>query len=226
LEKQTRKYHINIVVVDDHPLLREGVVSKLRKGQGIKIAGEASNGVELFNIMQQEEVDVVLLDLQMPEMNGPQSLQLLKAQYPTVKVLVFSMFNEKRMIREMLRLGAGGYVTKDITVEDLIDAIYNVHYRGFHAQHEEMRQLIHSVQAEIKGTRGLPEKAEPLKDRDLIILSMICEGLISEEIAPRLHISKQTVDLSRTKLIAHFGARNAMHMVTEAIRLGYYTPFK
>jgi DNA-binding NarL/FixJ family response regulator len=212
------------MVVDDHPLMREGIVSQLRRGHGIKVVGEASNGAELLRDVESFAVDVVLLDLQMPEINGAQVLTQLKRQLPHLKILVFSMFNERRMMREMIRLGANGYVTKDIGAEDLIDAIYNVHYRGYHAQDDFMRELLARESSALKVEDDSSGYFRKLKDRDMIILSMICEGLSSEEIAPRLNISKQTVDLCRSRLITHFGARNAMHLVAKAIQLGFHLP--
>ena len=213
-----------MVVADDHPLMRQGIVSQLAVGNGIKVVGEASNGTELLQVLSETQSDVVLLDLQMPEMNGPQSLIQLKAKHPQIKVLVFSMFTEKRVMREMLRLGANGYLAKDVNTEHLVDAIYNVHYRGYHAQDDDMRKLMLEVNAQQLSVEAEVNSHDQLKERDLAILNMICEGMTSEEIAPKLSISKQTVDLSRARLISHFGVRNVVHLVAEAIRLGIYIP--
>jgi len=212
------------VVVDDHPLMREGIMSQLRRYNGINVVGQAAHGQELLQLLDSVAVDVILLDLQMPEMNGPQSLLQLKSSYPKIKVLVFSMFNERRMMREMLRMGANGYVTKDISTEHLVDAIYNVQFRGYHAQDDAMRQLIEEVNQQQHS--GEPEvmQYEKLSKRDFEVLNLICEGLSSDEIAPRLNLSKPTIDLVRSRLIAHFRARNVVHLVAEAIRLGVYIP--
>jgi DNA-binding NarL/FixJ family response regulator len=204
--------------------MRQGIVQQLSRGNGITVVGEASHGQELFQLLDSLVVDVVLLDLQMPELNGPQSLIKLKSSYPNIKVLVFSMFNEKRMMREMLRLGAHGYVTKDISTEELVDAIYNVQYRGYHAQNDTMRQLLDEVKQQRHSSDPDVMNFGQFKDRDLQVLQLICEGLSSEEIAPRVQLSKPTVDLIRSKFIAHFGARNVVHMVAEAMRLGVYIP--
>ena len=212
------------MVVDDHPLLREGVISQLRRGQGINVAGQASNGVELMEKLKNLTVDVIILDLQMPDMNGPQALMQLRKSYPQCKVLVLSMFNEKRMIREMFRLGAHGYLTKEAGTEQLVDAIYNVFHRGYHTPDETTKNILHEVQAESSSNEEEASIYAQLKERDLKILTMICEGLSSEEIAPKVQVSKHTVDLCRAKLIAHFGAKNVVHLVAEAIRLGIYIP--
>jgi DNA-binding NarL/FixJ family response regulator len=212
------------MVVDDHPLLREGIISKLGRGQGIKVIGEAANGRELIEQLDTLTVDVILLDLQMPDMNGPQTIMHLSKHYPQSRVLVLSMFNEKRMIREMFRLGARGYVTKDSDTELLIDAIFNVYHRGYHAHDEITRAIWREVQAESSEKQDTNSIYAELKERDLKVLSYICEGLSSEEIAPKINVSKHTVDLCRAKLIAHFGAKNVVHLVAEAIRLGIYIP--
>jgi DNA-binding NarL/FixJ family response regulator len=223
LETKKRKHIIQVVVVDDHPLMREGILSQLKRGSGIKVCGDVSNGAELLLLLPQTPVDVVLLDLQMPEMNGPQTLIQLRSDYPEIKVLVLSMFNEKRMIREMFRLGANGYVTKDVSTEELIDAIYNVYYRGYHTQNDSALSIYQEIQKE-KSTQPTPIHTAQLKERDLLVLNLICQGLSSDEIAPRLNLSKFTIDLCRSRLISHFGAKNVVHLVAEAIRLGIYIP--
>ena len=224
LSSTTRKRHIQVMVVDDHPLLREGVISQLSRGQGIKVAGQASNGVELMEKLKNLTIDVIILDLQMPDMNGPQALMQLRKSYPQCKVLVLSMFNEKRMIREMFRLGAHGYLTKEAGTEQLVDAIYNVFHHGYHTPDETTKNILREVQAESSSNEEEASIYAQLKERDLKILTMICEGLSSEEIAPKVQVSKHTVDLCRAKLIAHFGAKNVVHLVAEAIRLGIYIP--
>ena len=224
METQKRKLHIQVMVVDDHPLMREGIISQVGIGQGIKVVGDASNGRELLEKLNTLPVDVILLDLQMPDMNGPRTLMQLRKKFPRIKVLVLSMFNEKRMIREMFRLGAHGYATKDIAAEQLIDAIYNVYYRGVHAADEITLSILQEVQAEQTNHEEKPYIFAELKDRDHTVLGMICEGLSSEEIAPRLNLSKHTIDLCRGRLITHFHARNVVHLVSEAIRTGFYIP--
>jgi DNA-binding NarL/FixJ family response regulator len=188
------------------------------------VAGQASNGVELMEKLKNLTVDVIILDLQMPDMNGPQALMQLRKSYPQCKVLVLSMFNEKRMIREMFRLGAHGYLTKEAGTEQLVDAIYNVFHRGYHTPDETTKNILGEVKAESLSNEGEASIYAQLKERDLKILTMICEGLSSEEIAPQINVSKHTVDLCRAKLIAHFGAKNVVHLVAEAIRLGIYIP--
>jgi DNA-binding NarL/FixJ family response regulator len=196
----------------------------LSRGKGIKVVGDASNGRELLEKLNTLPVDVILLDLQMPDMNGPQTLMQLRKKFPRIKVLVLSMFNEKRMIREMFRLGAHGYATKDTASEQLIDAIYNVHYRGVHSADELTLTILQEVKNEQANLEQKPSLFAELKDRDHTVLAMTCEGLTSEEIAERLNLSKYTIDLCRGRLVAHFDARNVTHLVAEAIRLGIYIP--
>ncbi len=224
MDTPKRKLQIHVIVVDDHPLMRGGIIAQLSRGKGIKVVGDASNGHELLDKLNTLPVDVILLDLQMPDMNGPQALMQLRKKFPRIKVLVLSMFNEKRMIREMFRLGAHGYATKDTAAEQLIDAIYNVYYRGVHAADEITLSILQEVQAEQANREEKPSIFAELKDRDHTVLGMTCEGLTSEEIAERLHLSKYTIDLCRARLVTHFEARNVTHLVAEAIRLGIYIP--
>ena len=220
-----RKKSIHVVVVDDHRLVRQGIISQINRGYRIKIVGEACNGIELFQLLKNTIVDVILLDIQMPDMNGPQTLKKLRLEYPNIKVLVISMFNDKRIIREMIRLGANGFVNKDVKEEDLIDAIYNVNFRGMHAQNEEIRALFSNLFSGEKSESEIDfHDSTRLKERDISILQSICDGYTSEEIAAQVKLSKQSIDLYRMKLITHFKARNMAHLVTEAIRHGYYIP--
>ena len=220
-----RKKSIHVAVVDDHRLIRQGIISQISRGHRIKIVGEAINGIELFNLLNEVHIDVVLLDVQMPEMNGPQTLHKLKLEYPELKVLIISMFSDPKIIREMIRLGASGFVNKDIAGEELIDAIYNVNFRGMHAQNEEIRSVFNKINLSDPNDAVLViQDSIRLKDRDITVLKRICEGNTSDEIADEVQLSKQSIDLCRLKLIAHFGARNMAHLVAEAIRLGYYFP--
>lgn len=201
LKTDGRKKSIHVVIVDDHRLVREGIVSQINRGYRIKVVGEASNGAELFHLLSGIQADVVLLDVQMPEMNGPQTLRRLQAEYPHINVLVISMFTDKRIIKEMLNLGACGFINKDIGGEELIDAIYNTNFRGRHAQNDEMRAIFASLD-DVKSIKPDLENITPirLKHRDLNILCMICEGFTSEEIAVEVDLSKQSVDLIRLNL--------------------------
>jgi DNA-binding NarL/FixJ family response regulator len=206
------KKPIRIALVDDHVVVRRGVANLLNKEAGIKVAFDVSNGQELLNELKNNAVDVVLLDINMPILNGKQTLHALQAHHPDLKVIMLSMYEEKEIINEYKELGAHGFLSKTCSIDETVDVVFNVFYQG--KQHVFPRSVdtVDSVKI---------EKVE-LDERETIVLNLICEGKTSDEISKKIFRSKKTVDLIRTRLMQKFAVSNVIDLVRKCILLGYY----
>ena len=206
------KKPIRIALVDDHVVVRRGVANLLNKEAGIKVAFDVSNGQELLNELKNNAVDVVLLDINMPILNGKQTLHALQAHHPDLKVIMLSMYEEKEIINEYKELGAHGFLSKTCSIDETVDVLFNVFYQG--KQHVFPRSVdtVDSVKI---------DKVE-LDERETIVLNLICEGKTSDEISKKIFRSKKTVDLIRTRLMQKFAVSNVVDLVRKCILLGYY----
>lgn len=206
------KKPIRIALVDDHVVVRRGVANLLNKEAGIKVAFDVSNGQELLNELKNIAVDVVLLDINMPIMNGKQTLHVLQVHYPDLKVIMLSMYEEKEIINEYKKLGAHGFLSKTCSIDETVDVLFNVFYQG--KQHVAPRLVDTNDSVKI-------DKIE-LDERESIILNLICEGKTSDEISKTIFRSKKTVDLIRTRLMQKFAVSNVIDLVRKCILMGYY----
>jgi DNA-binding NarL/FixJ family response regulator len=206
------KKPIRIALVDDHVVVRRGVANLLNKEAGIKVAFDVSNGQELLNELKNNAVDVVLLDINMPILNGKQTLHALQAHHPDLKVIMLSMYEEKEIINEYKELGAHGFLSKTCSIDETVDVVFNVFYQG--KQHVFPRSVdtVDSIKI---------DKVE-LDERETIVLNLICEGKTSDEISKKIFRSKKTVDLIRTRLMQKFAVSNVVDLVRKCILLGYY----
>ena len=208
------KKSIRVALVDDHKVVRRGVANLLSKEAGIKVEFDVSNGSELLAELKNHKIDVVLLDINMPIMNGKQTLLALKVHHPEIKVIMLSMYEEEAIIQEYLELGASGFLAKNCSIDETVDAIFNVYYEG-------KQSLIQNL---ADATEGISSDKIELDERESIVLNLICEGVTSDEISQHIFRSKKTVDLIRTRLMQKFEASNVIDLVRKSILMGYYVP--
>ncbi len=208
---------IRLAIVEDHPVVLSGLATHLKREAGIKVLIEATDGLELLNSLQQHKIDVVLLDLEMPRMNGIQTLNQLCRDYSHIGVIIFSIHEEEETVFELLKLGAKGFLNKGSSFDEIIDAIFNVKFKGFHSS-EIVAKAIQKL-----GTYKQKE-AVFLDERETKILELICDGLLSSEIAQRIACSKKLVDLIRSRIMKKMGVSTIASLVRKSIYLGYYIP--
>jgi two-component system nitrate/nitrite response regulator NarL len=176
---------IKIILVDDHPLFREGIASRLSMNDDIDIIAEADNGKQLLTKLETLHPDIIMMDISMPEMNGMDVLEILSESFPDVRVIMLSMHDEKEYILNVIRSGAAGYLLKDISGEDMIYAIQKVNKGGKYFSNEV---------AEILAQEDPQGGGDILTTREQLILRLISHGYNNKKIANELDISVRTVE--------------------------------
>lgn len=205
---------IRILIADDHQMFIDGLKSMLDEVEGIEVVGEAMNGFEVLEVCKHQEVDVVIMDISMPGMDGIEATRALYKKDPSIKVLGLSMFNERNFISDMLKAGAMGYILKNTGKEDLLSAINTLQAGENYLGEEVSRTLLNSF---LKNTpRAQP--MEKLSEREHEVLECIAAGLTTHEIADKLFISKNTVESHRKNLLYKLNARNTAELVNNAYK--------
>ncbi|MBN2172785.1 MAG: response regulator transcription factor [Bacteroidales bacterium] len=211
---------INVLLTDDHQIIIDGLKSLLEKVEDINVVGEAQNGRIALDLLKIIKVDVVLMDIDMPILNGIEATKIIKAQYPEIKVVVLSMHNESSLIRTLISAGANGYVLKNTDQEDLISAIRKV-YGGQKYFSPDATISLAEHDALSPSTIQKDWYLEDLTDREIEILKLIAEGFSNKEIGEKLFISHRTVDTHRTNLMKKIGVKNIAGIIKYAIKKGF-----
>ncbi len=209
----------NIVLTDDHILLRNGL-SGLVKNLGHTVLFEANNGRDLIQKLNPDNLpDLVLLDINMPDMDGYETAQWLKENYPSVKVLALSMYDNESAIIRMLKSGARGYILKDSDPAELRTAIEALMQRGFHYSDLVSNKLIHALNKTQEEENELKILVQ-LTDREIDFLKYSCSEKTYKEIADRMEVSPRTIDGYRDTLLKKLKLKNRVGLVMYAIKNG------
>jgi DNA-binding NarL/FixJ family response regulator len=204
---------IRILVADDHPMLREGLVAVLGTQPDFEVVGEASDGSETVRLAAMLEPDVILLDLEMPGVDGVAALERLRDAGSTSRAIVFTAYDTDQRILGALRAGARGYLLKGASRTEIFEAIRTVHAGGSLLEPGVTTRLLDQL-------RENRELREPLTPRELEVLVLISEGLHNSEIAERLFVTERTVKFHVSSILAKLGADNRTEAVAVAARRG------
>jgi two-component system invasion response regulator UvrY len=209
----------NIVLVDDHVLLRKGL-AELVKNFGNEILFEADNGKDFIAKLQPPLIpDVVLMDINMPEMDGYDTCQWLKKNYPDIKVLALSMYDSESSIIRMLKSGAKGYILKDCEPTELKKAIVALDTKGYYYSDLVSGKLINAIN-KFDEEGNDPAKIEKLNDRETEFLKYTATEMTYKEIADKMFVSPRTVDGYRDSLFEKLGVKTRVGLVMYAIKNG------
>ena len=211
---------ILISLIDDQQLFRSSLASLIKSVPGFTLLSEAENGKRFIEQLQADDKlpHIALIDMEMPEMNGVELNAVLQKEYPSVKTLVLSTFNQERFISKMIEAGACGYLTKNCEIEELITAINSTHKNGFYFNKETLSAMRNASQyksSEIKNINNLPVE---LTEREREILLLLCKELTNIEIGEQLFISPRTVEGHRNNLLSKTGCKNTAGLVIFAIK--------
>lgn len=204
---------IRILLVDDHPLVLEGISARLEGEAGIQVIGQASNGQEALDLSSALKPDVVLMDISMPVMNGLEAAEHFHNEQPNVRVLILSMHENREYIVKMIQSGAAGYVLKDVSSDELLRAIQTVNQGGTYFSAGASEALFSEF-----GHSDQPEKAETgLTKREETVLKLIAEGQVNKEIARTLNISVRTVETHRQNIKQKLNIQTAAGLTKYAL---------
>jgi DNA-binding NarL/FixJ family response regulator len=215
---------IKIAVIDDQRLFREGLSALLKNVEDFELLAEPENGKEFLEIVKTLPgiPDVVLVDMNMPEMNGVELTDILQREYPDMKIIILTVYNQERFINKMVESGVSGYLLKNCDIEDVILAIRAAHRTGFYFNDAVVKALRNSHKYKSSEIRNLSNVHIDLTDREKEILQLICKELTNTEIAEQLHISARTVDGHRNNLLSKTGCRNTAGLVLFAVTNGIH----
>ncbi len=200
---------IKVFIVDDHYMVIEGIRSLLQNEEGIEWSGHATNAASCLAFLQQQLPDVILMDINLPDKNGIDLCKEVKEKYPSVFILGLSTFNQQSFIQKMMSNGASGYVLKNATQEELMEAIETVS--------KGKTYLSDEVAASLR--KEVPSEIPVVTRREKEVLLLIADGLTNAEIAKQLFLSTTTVDTHRKNLLAKFDVKNTASLIKRAAQL-------
>ncbi len=210
---------LKYVIADDHVIFRQGLKYALNDDDRIECVGEAGNGLELLELIKNQEVDIALVDLKMPEMDGNEATGRIIAEHPNVKVIILTMFDDEHFITHMMEAGANGYLTKNAEPSEIKKAIHAVHETGYYFSDLVSSSMLRSLMQKNKAVT--PFKAEvKLNERELEVLQLICKEHTAAEIAQKIFLSPRTVEGIKANLLEKIGVRNTVGLVMYAVKHG------
>ncbi len=211
---------VRVLIADDHPIVRDGLRFSLdRAGGGIDVVAEASNGWEVLEAAETIPIDVYILDITMPELNGIETARELMRLRPSAKIIMLSFHNSQVMIEQALEAGARGYLTKETATRNVVEAVCQVGSGRTYVSPDVAHLLGGGFVGRDKGNRAAARGVRPTP-RERKVLQLIAEGLSTKEIAERLGLSEHTIHAHRNHLMAKLGLRKAADLVRYAIREG------
>jgi len=207
----------NIVVVDDHQIVREGLVKLLEEREEFHVVGQAGDGEEAVEIVLEKQPDVVLMDVRMPRLSGVDATRRILKRGSEAKVVILSTHDGRNHVEQALRAGAAGYLVKTCSFDELLSAIGAVQTGASYLSPAVTRQVVDAI---ARPGDSVPSGAAMLTDREREVLQLIAEGLSSKEIAPVLGVSLKTVDSHRSNLMDKLDIHKVSGLVRYAIRMG------
>lgn len=212
---------IKILIADDHGVLREGLSALLEKIEGIEVVGQAENGRVAVKLSQKHKPDIVIMDINMPDLNGTEATRQIKAEFPDIKIIAFSMYSDISYVTGMLKAGANGYLLKSNLFDELVNAVYAVvsgrHYMSEEISDEVLKNYIHMVSTDNS------DQINVLSPREREVLQLIAEGHKTLTIAEYLNVSIKTVESHRKNIMNKLNKFSVAELTKFAIREGVTT---
>jgi len=210
---------IRVLVADDHAIVREGLCIMLGNQPDMHVVGRAANGREALQLVDEQDPDVVIIDISMPELNGIDAIQQMLPRHPRLKVIVLSIHETKPYVFRALKAGATGYLIKETAGLEVVEAVRAV-YRGMRYLSQRIADLLMDASLQKLDSWIEVSPLDRLSPREREILQLVAEGKTSQEIAERLSISSKTVDSYRSRLMRKIGVEDLAGLVRFAIQHG------
>jgi two-component system nitrate/nitrite response regulator NarL len=220
--KKDKTKKIKLLLVDDHPIVLDGIKTHLAEQPDLAVVGEATNGQEALRKAKLTLPDIVLMDITMPHMNGLEATSQLRKQVPDAKILILTMHDSREYIAQIVRSGARGYLLKDCSPAELVGAIKAVHAGEVYFSPSISKVLVQEM------VNGKHESKDPglqpvLTDREREVLSLIAEGLLNKQIADRLGIGVRTIETHRERIMRKLDIHTVAGLTKYAIARGMTT---
>lgn len=203
---------LKIAITDDHTLFRKTLALLIRDFKDMEVVVEASNGVELLEKLETMPVDILLLDLQMPVMNGFETAQKVKEKYPDIKILILTLMNDVDTIANVLQLDVHGFFTKNTPPNELQQAIWNLEDDGFHIE-QSLQPLMIKATTNPKFNLSKTSRNSDFTEAELNIIEYTAQGLKAKEIADNLNISNRTVEVHKQNILKKNGFDSMMTVI-------------
>ena len=217
--KNSNNGKIKILITDDHALFRTGVKTSLSHYPDIEFIGEAENGMQLLNLVKFLQPDVILLDIQMPIMDGIATLPEVKKILPDVKIIMLTMNDDVSMISKLMEIGANSYLTKNSDSEIIYEAIKTVFTNEFYFNEYTNKAILTGLRTRRVLENSLPEDTE-LSDKEVQVLKLMCDEKTTKEIAEIVDVSPRTVEAIRDRLKLKTGAKSTAGLILYAVKHG------
>ncbi len=208
------EHKIRVIIADDHEIFRKGLKAVLARLKDIEIVGEATTGKAVLEMLNELQADIVLMDIEMPEMNGIEATRKATLLFPDLKVVALTMFNNDHYIQDMLDAGARGFLLKNVTKDILDKALHTIASGNTYYSDELFNFFTRKI-----ATDNTPAKDEPdLTKREKEILQLICEGMTNADIAEKLNISERTVIGHKSNLLAKTSCKSTAALISYSIK--------
>lgn len=209
---------IKVIIADDHVLYRAGVKTALSAKKDVKVIAEADNGMHLLNMLKMIQPDVILLDIQMPIMDGITALPEIKKLYPDVRVIMLTMMDDHSMITKLMEIGANSYLTKTSDSEIIYEAIKTCFEQEYYFNSLTNKALLTNLKQKNDNMPRLMQQEAQLSDKEILILKLMCEEKSTKEIADIVDLSPRTVEAIRDKLKVKTGAKSTAGLIMYAVK--------
>jgi DNA-binding NarL/FixJ family response regulator len=214
--EETRE-EISVAIADDHKIFRKGVILSMRAYTNIKFVMEAENGEDLINKIPESNPDVILCDLKMPIKDGIDSTKFITKNFPNIRVIILTMYEDERFVGHLMDCGAAGYLLKSTEPSEIRKAIMDVMRTGFYLNPFVNKVLIKKNYSKQKFSPTLTTEIV-LSEREKEVLTLVCMEFTASEIAAKMEISSRTVEAIKDRLMERFGVKNSVGLVFYAMK--------
>lgn len=210
---------VRILLADDHVLIRHGIKNIIKTDKKFCVVGEVSNGKELIDFLEKSAVEMIILDISMPDIGGMEAIGLVKSKYPLVKILMLTMHKSKQYFYNAMSAGADGYLMKDDSDKELLVALEKVLDGKSYISPYMADDFANDVISMFRNERKSP--FQELTKREKEILQMVVEGYTSKKMAAHFNLSQRTIDHHRSNLLRKFNRKNSVDLVNYALQNGF-----
>lgn len=211
--------NIRIAIADDYAIIRDGIKVGLSRDRDLQVVLEAESGESLISGLETTPVDVILMDLKMPGMDGMETMTAIHKKYPDIRVLIITMYDDEKFIIHLMEKGANGYLLKNAESDEIRKAIYTAHETGYYFNDTVNKALLKRLVLRSPAKPSFRPQVE-FTERELQVLHLICEEKTNAEIGKTIFLSPRSVEGIRQRLIDKTGARNTVGLVIWAVRNG------